>query len=242
MTPSSDVTTLDRRRALQLLPQATIATTLSTTLAPHAAQATDLVKFNKKLDSLGLAELSEIPNGFNAAVESYTQSMPKLWVQFFYPSSWLFIKPSQNTNGESGTISAGDYGKGDSAALFVGDGGKGANLKDKKFLASTIIAGISQRGDNQYQNFDLGKVTTGGEPNYVLVDFNYELLTGAGFVVERKGVASLTTLGDAVPALIAVTTAARYKKIKDQLLTSASSFRAFEKASSIAAPAFPADD
>ena len=194
-----------------------------------SAQATDVTKFNKKLAQIGISEIDGIPNGFNAVIESYAQSSPKLWVEFFYPNNWLLVRPSLNTNGESGTISAGDYGKGDSCALYVGSGGD----LSKASLAKTIIAGISQRGDNQYQNFELGKVTPGPEKNYAIAEFTYELLTGAGFVVERRGVASVTTVGSTVPALIAVTTAARYKKISNLLTTSATSFRAYEKASNI---------
>jgi len=67
-----------------------------------------------------------------------------------------------------------------------------------------------------------------------MAEFTYELLTGAGFVVERKGVGSLTTVGAAAPALITVTTSARYKKLGPALKTVAASFRAFEKSSSIA--------
>mmetsp|Transcript_29255 Transcript_29255/g.94376 ORF Transcript_29255/g.94376 Transcript_29255/m.94376 type:complete len:245 (+) Transcript_29255:54-788(+) len=213
------------------------ALSLSPLLAPALVSATDLAKFNKRLTGLGIEEVASIPEGFNAAVESYTQSSPKLWVEFFYPNTWIFVKPSQNTNGESGTLSAGDYGKGDSCALFVGQGAKA--LSDKTFLTKTLISGIAQKGDNQYQNFELGKVAKPND-NYVLAEFTYELLTGAGFVVERKGVASVTTVGDAVPALIAVTTAARYKKIGDKLKTATASFKAYEKASTMAT--MPNDD
>lgn len=191
---------------------------------PGVASATDLNKFNAKLSSLGLEQIASIPSGFNALLESYTQSSPKLLVEFLYPNTWLVVKPSSNTNGESGTVSAGDYGKGDSAALYVGDAGEG-----KSFYQKVIIAGISQRGDNQYQNFELLKVRPGGAKDYALVDFQYELLTGAGFVVERRGVGSITTVGQKAPALITVTTAARWKKIGPNLLTMADSFRAYEQ-------------
>jgi len=43
----------------------------------------------------------------------------------------------------------------------------------------------------------------------MLVDFKYELLTGAGFEVERRGVASVTSQGDGVQLLWAASTRAR---------------------------------
>ncbi|KAJ8609829.1 hypothetical protein CTAYLR_008135 [Chrysophaeum taylorii] len=191
------------------------------------AGATDLKKFNSKLSSLGLPEFQSIPNGFNALLESYSQSSPKLLVEFLYPSSWLVVKPSINTNGEAGTVSAGDYGKGDSASLFVADGAGGE--ANKAFYQRVLIGGISQRGDNQYQNFAITKIKPGAEKDYAIVDFEYELLTGAGFVVERKGVGAVTSLGQKAPALIAVTTAARWKKLETSIRTIADSFRVYEQ-------------
>ena len=44
---------------------------------------------------------------------------------------------------------------------------------------------------------------------YVLVDFKYELLTGAGFEVDRRGVAAITSEGPAVEALWAASTRER---------------------------------
>lgn len=65
-----------------------------------------------------------------------------------------------------------------------------------------------------YQNFKVTKVVpTKGEykdQDYVLVDFKYELLTGAGFEVERSAVASVTSQGAAVEALWAASTRIRY--------------------------------
>ena len=39
--------------------------------------------------------------------------------QFAYPSLWVVSRPSIDKNGEEGTISAGDYQKGDSAVRLV---------------------------------------------------------------------------------------------------------------------------
>ena len=69
-------------------------------MAPPAF-ASDAAKFNKKLDSLGLPPLGEIPDGYNPLITAYSQEAPLL-VQFLYPSNWLVVKPSSNTNGEAG--------------------------------------------------------------------------------------------------------------------------------------------
>ena len=42
-----------------------------------------------------------------------------LLVQMNYPISWVVTLPSNDVNGEDGTIQAGEYGKGDTATFFV---------------------------------------------------------------------------------------------------------------------------
>jgi len=65
------------------------------------------------------------------------------------------------------------------------------------------------------------------DQDYVLVDFKYELLTGAGFEVDRIGTASVTSEGDAVEVLWTAVTRQRYKKMADTLRTIAKSFRCY---------------
>ena len=65
------------------------------------------------------------------------------------------------------------------------------------------------------------------DQEYVLVDFKYELLTGAGFEVDRVGVASVTSEGDAVEVLWTAVTRQRYKKMEDTLRRIAGSFRCY---------------
>jgi hypothetical protein len=63
-----------------------------------------------------------------------------------------------------------------------------------------------------YQSFKVIKtepVERDGQ-KYVLVDFKYELLTGAGFTVDRRGVASVTSQGKAVEVLWTATVSQRY--------------------------------
>lgn len=81
--------------------------------------------------------------------------------------------------------------------------------------------------------FGVGQKITKLEPRtvdnqqYMMADFKYQLLTGAGFEVDRKGVASITSEGDAVEVLWAASTAVRYKKTEGQLRDIVNSFRCY---------------
>jgi hypothetical protein len=77
---------------------------------------------------------------------------------------------------------------------------------DKSLYERALIKAISQKGSNIYQDFKVKKVVpqTGPEyhgKEYVIVDFQYTLLTGAGFEVDRRGVASITSEGPAIEVL-----------------------------------------
>ena len=80
-----------------------------------------------------------------------------------------------------------------------------------------------------YQNFKVTKLEpkTVGNQEYMLCDFKYQLLTGAGFEVDRKGVASVTSEGKAVEVLWTASTTIRYKKTEPVLRDIASSFRVY---------------
>lgn len=65
------------------------------------------------------------------------------------------------------------------------------------------------------------------DQEYVVVDFKYTLLTGAGFEVDRIGVASITSVGNAVEVLWTASTRQRYKKMEPTLRTIAQSFRCY---------------
>ena len=76
-----------------------------------------------------------------------------------------------------------------------------------------------------YQNFKITKLeSVNGK---TLVDFKYQLLTGAGFEVDRKGVASITNAGKSVQVLWAASIAARYKKTEDTLRNIVDSFNVY---------------
>lgn len=91
---------------------------------------------------------------------------------------------------------------------------------------------ISQKSLNVYQNFKVVKSIEGAKgangTQYFIVDFKYELLTGAGFTVDRKGVAAVTQLKSNVLALVMATTSQRYKKLGEDLRTMAESFRVYD--------------
>jgi hypothetical protein len=61
--------------------------------------------------------------------------------------------------------------------------------------------------------------------SYVIVDFKYQLINGAGFEVDRIGMASITSVGNAVQVLWTATIAACYKKMEATMRDIAASFR-----------------
>ncbi len=171
---------------------------------PKPAQAASLSKINTELAGYGLPPIVNVPGGFSPLVEVYgkvagaKKERDTLLVQFFYPSLWVVSKPSIDKNGEEGTISAGDYQKGDSAAFFVGEGPSSGKLDQQSdaYFGEVVTRAIGQKSSNVYQNFKVLKKRPGAKGSngaqYYIIEFKYELLTGAGFTVDRKGVASVT--------------------------------------------------
>lgn len=62
-----------------------------------------------------------MPNGYSALAEIYGRGANRtpLLVAFGFPLDWVVTLPSQDVNGEDGTIQAGEYAKGDTATFFV---------------------------------------------------------------------------------------------------------------------------
>ena len=109
---------------------------------------------------------------------------------------------------------------------------KNLESQDKEFFAKAISKAISQKGDNVYQNFKVTNVAFNQAKDYknqvyALVDFKYQLLTGAGFEIDRVGVASVTSVGNAVEVLWTASTRPRFKKTEETLRAIASSFRCY---------------
>ena len=107
-------------------------------------------------------------------------------------------------------------------------------------LRQALKGGIAQKGGGEVlPGFKVRKVTPGAPTT---VDFSYELLTGAGFIVERRGVAAVTDVNGKSQALLAVTTSARFKGLEPKLRTIADSFRCYEKVGSVPTDTFGLED
>lgn len=217
------------------------AAALATTgvLAPLPANAASAEsKINARLKGYGLPAITKVPNGMKPLLEVYGKGRNRfpLLVLMTHPFTWVVQLPSNDVNGEDGTVQAGEYAKGDTATFFlyadeghVDDIGKAP----KALFEKALIKAISQKGANVYQNFKVIKTTPQYDnpeyagKDYVLCDFRYDLLTGAGFEVERRGVASVTSEGPAVEILWAASTRVRFKKTEETLRDIVGSFRVY---------------
>jgi len=203
-------------------------------IEPAAAFGGGLSKVNNQLKGYGLPTIS-VPDGFSPLLELYGKGNNRtpLLIQFAHPSDWVVTLPSQDVNGEDGTIQAGQYAAGDTATLYVMSDTKVENVAEegKSFYQDAITRAISQKGNNIYQDFKIKNVeATKGDiegQNYVLVDFKYTLLTGAGFEVDRVGIESITCVGGETEVLWCASTRQRYKKQEDKLRKLAGSFRVY---------------
>mmetsp|Transcript_17528 Transcript_17528/g.29626 ORF Transcript_17528/g.29626 Transcript_17528/m.29626 type:complete len:289 (-) Transcript_17528:63-929(-) len=249
---SNDSSEVSRRGFMENLATASavIAGASSAFVAPTPAMAYGLGKANDRLAAYGLPPLSKaLPNGFSALAEIYGKGANRspLLVAFGFPLDWVVTLPSQDVNGEDGTIQAGEYARGDTATFFVVPDLKQTDVhaQDKEFFKSALIAAISQKGNNVYQDFKIVKINpvTADDGKYMLVDFKYTLLTGAGFEVERKGCASVTSAADGVQLLWAASIAARYKnKTEGQLRGITESFRCYGSGLNFSADLRPAPE
>jgi len=204
---------------------------------PGAVFADDS-KANRLLVSLGFAplpntkgytQLAEFVGKAGAAnidgqkTRGFKLDSPLL-VAFNYPGTWVTALPTVSTNGESGTVSAGNYIKGDSATFVaVPVSSKDAASVPKAVLAESVVT--SATGD-VYQDVKVSKVVP-GENGYVTWEYTYTLLTRAGFEVDRKGVAAGTIVNGQLCALITATVSQRWKSEGDKLRELCSSFRVY---------------
>jgi hypothetical protein len=89
---------------------------------------------------------------------------------------------------------------------------------------------LSQKGD-PVESFKILAVRSQTDritgQTYSLADISYTLNTQAGFLVDRKGVASITSVGPSIQALVSVTTATRWKKLEGTIRDIADSFRVY---------------
>lgn len=208
-------------------------------LAPLPANAaSQQEKVNARLKAFGLPAITKVPNGMKPLLEVYGKGKNRfpLLVLMNHPVTWVVQLPSNDANGEDGTIQAGEYAKGDTATFFLyNEEGHVDNIggQPKALFERTLIKAISQKGANVYQNFKVIKAIPQKEnpeyygKDYVLCDFKYDLLTGAGFEVERRGVAAVTSEGPAVEVLWAASTRERFKKTEGTLRDIVESFRVY---------------
>jgi len=100
-------------------------------------------RLNWHFFSYGLPPLSKIPDGFSALAEIYGKGANRspLLVTFGFPLDWVVTLPSQDVNGEDGTIQAGEYAKGDTATFFIvpGEGKVSVSLLNNVALFCTLM-------------------------------------------------------------------------------------------------------
>lgn len=106
-----------------------------------------------------------------------------------------------------------------------------------------ILKALSQKGDPT-ENLKIFRVVEGakgvdGTP-YFLVDFAYQLNTEAGFLIGRRGVMSITSVGASgsgesgyLQGFVTLTTDKRWPKLESTLRTIAESFRVYRLKSGI---------
>lgn len=204
-----------------------------------------LADANQKLSEYGFPPMLFVPPGFTPIVSEYGRGSIKekmnnpVLVQFCHPSAWVQQKTVVNKNGESGTIAANDYMKGDSAAFFSVSGS--TLPSDKKGVADLLLKALSQKGDpvDDLVVKKITEVTPGGDgQKYLNVDYSYKLNTEAGFVIGRKGVCSITNAGSNTQVLLVALTDQRWKKLENDARLTAESFRVYRLKSGL----FSADD
>lgn len=71
--------------------------------------------------SYGVPTISNLPGGFTPLAEIYGKGKNRfpLLVSYVHPSDWVVVLPSNDANGEDGTIQVGEYAKGDTATFFL---------------------------------------------------------------------------------------------------------------------------
>jgi len=211
--------------------------------SPLPASAEPFDKQNKLLKVAGLPPVKpdDVPKGFNLLVDVLDQSeiygrvreRDPVIVQFVYPSSWLVVRPVVDKNGQSGTITAGNQ-KTETAALFVvpNDTGAKGKLKDQpmSFWEGLVGRWISQKGETSSGLKILSKYAAeaSSSDEYMVVNYRYELATGAGFTVYRRGVGAVTTTDKSVECLFTATTEEKFRKVGPTLQKIVDSFRCYQ--------------
>ena len=139
----------------KLMSAAALAAATTTTVGVQPAYAARLDDVNTKLAGYGLPPILFVPPGFTPLVSEYGRGSVKkqmdnpIVVQFAHPGNWIEARTTVNNNGEAGTISAGEYQKGDSSFLYVQqlEGGDKLSLNNAKLVEKVIFGSITQKAD-----------------------------------------------------------------------------------------------
>jgi hypothetical protein len=115
----------ESRRAFldNIIATTTTGALLTSIIIPQPAEAIGgKSKVNNKLLGFGLPP-ALIPDGLTPVCHIYGTGKNRfpILVTFSHPFDWVVTLPNNDSNGEDGTIQAGEYGKGDTATFFVYD-------------------------------------------------------------------------------------------------------------------------
>lgn len=177
---------------------------------PFSADAKSLEEAKKALETYGAPELApkDLDFGWNAAVEPiglaesayygrFKLGNEPIVVTFNVPLGWVIAKPNIDFNGSAGTVSANDFSKGDSATLWVdAKSEKGIEEMKKGDYFKILKKALSQKGNNIIEALKISKISDGLAPGYKTLEYEYEIESGAGFSINRNGLATVAQCGD----------------------------------------------
>lgn len=212
---------------------------------PLSAEAKSVDEATKDLNFYGVPQIAptQLPFGWNAAVEPigladsayygrFKLGSEPLVVTFNVPPGWVVAKPNIDFNGTAGTVSANDFAKGDSATLWVDaqnekDGVKTIEDMKKGDFYKVLKRALTQKGTGFIEALKISKVSDGTAPGYKILEYEYEIESGAGFSINRNGIAGVAQCGDQKNLQLFWTgvTTPRWDGMKSNLLQIAQSFR-----------------
>lgn len=199
---------------------------------PLPAKAESLEEARKKLGDVGLPKLIpdddpswNLPFGWSVAVTTIGTTRydaaakvqlgnEPLSVTFQVPPLWVVNKPIVTVNGVSGALSTNNYGTGDAATFWVNTKPKVklADMKQKDFIKN-IKKALSIKVKSGVDEFTITNIRD-GEPGYRFVEYTYNFYSGAGFTMQRQGIASFCQVGNEgnIQCLWAATVPARWEE------------------------------
>lgn len=198
---------------------------------------------NKKLPDGWRVLVEPIGLAKDASYGRFNLGSEPLVVEFYVPSGWIVSRPNYDFNGSAGTVQANDYGKGDATTLWVDTNPK-IPLKDmkKKDLLKELKRAITVKGSGGFDDIRINKMRDEGD--YKIVQFDWEIYTGAGLLISRDGWASFCQVGDEgnIQLLWSGVVSNRWRKMEDELKTMIESFRVAKVPKDVAAQFLLATD